>query len=305
MTSVRADAVEELEQPTVPSARKLDRRRMMFWLVPPLGWFIIFMLIPYGMLFYYSLGSVDYITFKPGFSLDNFIKVFTTEPYLGVMLKSAKLGLMTAVFSSILAYPVAFCLAFYAKPGRAKNFLYLMVIVPWWASYLVKAYAWKTILGSNGLINQGLMGLGVISEPMTYLLYNEFSVALTLTYIFTPFAILSIYAQLERIPNSIIEGARDLGASGWEIFYKIVLPISVPGILAGAVITFSLAFGDFIAPALVGGPESVMIANIIINLLGRAFDWPLAAAIGLVIIALATILITVANYLEHRLTVRL
>lgn len=305
MTSIRADAVEHLEQPTAPSARKLDRRRMMFWLIPPLGWFIIFMLIPYGMLFYYSLGSLDYITFTPGLSLDNFVKVFTTEPYLGVMLKSAKLGLMTAVFSSILAYPVAFCLAFYARPGRAKNFLYLMVIVPWWASYLVKAYAWKTILGSNGLINQGFMGLGVISEPMTYLLYNEFSVALTLTYIFTPFAILSIYAQLERIPASIIEGARDLGASGWEIFYKIVLPISVPGILAGAVITFSLAFGDFIAPALVGGPESVMIANIIINLLGRAFDWPLAAAIGLVIIALATILITVANYIEHRLTVRL
>ena len=278
---------------------------MLFWLAPPILWFTVFMLVPYAMLFYYSLGSVNYVTFEPGFSAANFIKVFTTQPYLGVMLKSAKLGLMTAIFTSILAYPVAFCLAFYAPAGRAKNFLYMLVIVPWWASYLVKAYAWKTILGSHGLINQLLLNTGIISHPLTFLLYNEFSVALTLTYIFTPFAILSIYSQLERIPVSLIEGARDLGATGWQIFYKIVFPISVPGILAGAVITFSLAFGDFISPALVGGPNSIMISNIVINLLGRAFDWPLAAAIGLVIIGMATALITVANHIERRLTVRL
>ena len=131
------------------------------------------------------------------------------------------------------------------------------------------------------------------------LLYNEFSVCLTLIYIFTPFAALSIYASLERIPTSIIESARDLGASSWEIFARIVWPLSVPGVVAGAIIASSLAFGDFIAPALVGGPSGIMITNIVVNLLGVAFDWPMAAAIGVVTIFLGLLLISIAQYFEH------
>lgn len=297
------------ENPPAPahhrSAKSLDRRRMLFWLVPPVAWWVVFMLVPYAMMFYYSVGTMDYLVFKPGFSLENFYKLWSTEPYVSVLIKSAKLGLLTAVFSAIIAYPLAFCLAFHTRSQRAKYFLYMLVIVPWWASYLVKAYAWKTILGTNGLINGVLIWAGIINEPLDIFLYNQFSVALTLTYIFTPFAVLSIYAQLERIPASLIEAARDQGATGWEIFLRIVLPISTPGVLAGAVITFSLAFGDFVAPALVGGPDAVMISNIVINLLGVAFDWPMASAIGISVIGLGIALIAFANWLEHRTTVRL
>jgi spermidine/putrescine transport system permease protein len=295
--------------PTMPaprrSARAMNRRRMLFWLLPPVAWWVVFMLIPYGMMFYYSLGTMDYLVFQPGFSLENFHKMWTTEPYVSVLLKSAKLGLLTAVLSSIIAYPLAFCLAFHVSSQRTKYLLYMLVIVPWWASYLVKAYAWKTILGTNGLINGVLLWLGITDEPLDIFLYNQFSVALTLTYIFTPFAVLSIYAQLERIPASLIEAARDQGADSWEIFRHIVLPISTPGILAGAVITFSLAFGDFVAPALVGGSDAVMISNIVINLLGVAFDWPMASAIGISVIALGLVLIAFAQWLEHRTSVRL
>jgi spermidine/putrescine transport system permease protein len=177
--------------------------------------------------------------------------------------------------------------------------------VPWWASYLVKAYAWKTILGSEGVVNQGLQAVGLIDHPITSLIYNQTSVALVLVYIFTPFAVLSIYASLERIPGSLIEAARDLGASSWETFYRIILPLSVPGVLAGAIITFSLAFGDFVAPALVGGADAVMISNIVINLLGVAFDWPMAAAIGIVVIALGLALISVSGRIEEKGSVRL
>ena len=283
---------------------KHDRRRLMFWLLPPLCWFFVFMIIPYCMLFYYSLGTTEYMTFRPGFSLQNFIKVFTTEPYLSVLLKSMKLGVITAIGSSILAYPVAFCLAFHTRSERIKFFVYLLVIVPWWAAYLVKAYAWKTILGTNGVINSLLLSAHVIDEPLRILIYNQFSVALTLIYIFTPFAILSIYSQLERIPASMIEAAKDSGATAWEILYRLILPISLPGVLAGAIITFALSMGDFIAPALVGGPDSIMISNIVINLLGVAFDWPMAAAIGIVIIAFGLALISASNYLEHRVSVR-
>jgi len=285
--------------------RGSERRQLLLWLVPPLCWFTIFMLVPYAMLFYYSLGSMDYMTFKPGLSTANFVKVFSTQPYLGVLLKSLKIGVITAVGSTIVAYPVAFCLAFHTRSRQAKFFIYLLVIVPWWAAYLVKAYAWKTILGANGIINSVLLSLGLIEKPLTLLLYNQFSVALTLVYIFTPFAILSIYAQLERIPTSMIEAAKDLGASGLEIFTRLVLPLSLPGVVAGAIITFSLSFGDFIAPALVGGPDAVMISNIVVNLLGVAFDWPMAAAIGIVVIGFGLALISVASHLEHRVAVRI
>lgn len=290
--------------PQARSAKALERWRMLTWLILPVAWFTIFMLVPYALLFYYSLGSVDDMRFIPGFSPANFVRIFTTEPYLSVILKSARIGVITAICASILAYPVAFCLAFYVNSGRVKFFIYLLVIVPWWASYLVKAYAWKAILGTTGILNTVLQSAGVAHEPVRLFLYNEFSVILTLTYIFTPFAVLSIYAQLERIPTSIVEAALNLGANGWEIFRRIILPVSVPGVIAGAIITFSLAFGDFVAPVLVGGPDSIMISNIVINLLGVAFDWPLAAAIGLVVISLGLLLITASGWLEERSHVR-
>ncbi|MBS0234059.1 MAG: ABC transporter permease [Proteobacteria bacterium] len=286
------------------SARRLERRRLLFWLLPPVAWFTVFMLIPYGMLLYTSLGHVDDMRFIPGFSFDNFIRVFTVDPYLGVIIKSARIGVMTAILSAIVAYPLAFYIAFHVRSARAKFLLYLLVIVPWWASYLVKAYAWKTILGSGGILNATLQGIGLTDGPVRLFLYNEFSVVLTLTYIFTPFAVLSIYAQLERIPTSLIEAARNLGADGWTIFRRIILPISVPGMVAGAIITFSLAFGDFVAPVLVGGPDSVMISNVVINLLGVAFDWPMAAAIGVVIIALGLLLISASGWLEEKTQTR-
>ena len=288
----------------VRSARRLDRRRMLFWVLPPVAWFSVFMLIPYALLLYTSLGKVEDMRFIPGLSLDNFIRVFTVDPYLGVILKSARIGLMTAVFSAVVAYPLAFFLAFHVRSSRFKFLIYLLVIVPWWASYLVKAYAWKTILGSGGILNVALQKVGLTDEPVRIFLYNEFSVVMTLTYIFTPFAVLSIYAQLERIPTSLIEAARNLGAGGWMIFLRIILPISVPGVVAGSIITFSLAFGDFVAPVLVGGPESVMVSNVVINLLGVAFDWPLAAAIGLVIITLGLLLISASGWLEEKTQTR-
>ncbi|MFO1464856.1 MAG: ABC transporter permease [Steroidobacteraceae bacterium] len=277
-----------------------QRRQLLIWLVPPLLWFTVFMVIPYCLLFYYSLGSTEYMTFKPGFSLANLLKVFQAEPYLTVLLKSARIGALTAIGATILAYPVAFCLAFHTRTARAKFLIYLLVIVPWWAAYLVKAYAWKTILGTNGLLNALLLNLHLIREPMTLFLYNQFSVVLTLVYIFTPFSVLSIYAQLERIPTSVLEASSNLGATTFETLTRIVIPLSLPGVIAGAIITFALATGDFIAPALVGGSDAVMISNVVINLLGVAFDWPMAASIGIVVIGVGTALISVAQYLEHR-----
>lgn len=311
MTSVPQQSIPVVAGPAgrisadLPSARALERRRMLFWLVPPLAWFSVFMLVPYGTLFYYSVGSVDYVTFVPGFSLDNFVKIFSDPPYGTVLLRSLKMGFFTALFSTIVAYPLALFMAFQVRSGLWRYVLYVIVILPWWASYLVKAYAWKTILGTTGILNEFLMGTGITSEPITVFIYNQTAMVLTLTYIFTPFAVLSIYAQLERIPPSLINAAKDAGANDWEIFRLLILPISVPGILAGAVITFSLGFGDFIAAVLVGGADGLMIANVIINLMGTANNWPLGSAIGIVTIFFSLALLTTANYLEHKSSVRI
>lgn len=288
-----------------PTIRALERRRLLFWLGPPLIWFTAFMIVPYGMMLYYSFGSINYITFTPGFSFDNYIKVFTGDPYATILLRSLKVGIYTGVFSTLVAYPLALFMAFHVRGERAKALMYLVVILPWWASYLIKAYAWRTILGSNGVLNTVLQYLGLIHEPLQIFLFNEFSVVLTLTYIFTPFAVLSIYSALERIPGNILQAGRDMGASDWEIFRRVVFPISVPGIIAGATITFSLGFGDFIAATLVGGSQSVMIAGVVINLMGAAFNWPLGAAIGLVVVGFASLLMAVLHYFEHKTTVRL
>lgn len=291
--------------PRLPNAAALERRRRLFWLGPPLLWFAAFLVVPYGVMLFYSLGRMDYVTFVPDASLHNYIRIFAVKPYSGVLVKSAIIGLGTAVFATLLAYPVALTLAFYIRREWARSACYLMIVLPWWAAYLVKAYAWKTILGSGGLLNGVLIDLGIVDQPVPAFLYNDFSVVLALTYIFTPFAVLSIYAQLEKIPASLVEAARNMGAGDFAIFCRVILPISLPGVLAGGVLIFALGFGDFIAPALLGGPESLMISSLIINLLGVANDKTLAGAIGITIIVSASLLLTLVNRLESRSQVRM
>jgi len=285
--------------------RGLERRRLMFWLGPPLIWFSLFMILPYGIMLYYSFGSINYIDFHPGFSLANYAKLFTDDPYATILLRSLRVGIFTAILSTIIAYPLALFMVFHVRSQRAKSIMYLAVILPWWASYLIKAYAWRTILGSNGVLNTTLQSLGLIDEPLQIFLFNQFSVVLTLTYIFTPFAVLSIYAALERVPSNILQAGKDMGATDWELFRRVIFPISVPGIIAGATITFSLGFGDFIAATLVGGSQSVMIAGVVINLMGAAFNWPLGGAIGLVVVIFSSIMMALLHYFEHKTTVRL
>jgi spermidine/putrescine transport system permease protein len=221
------------------------------------------------------------------------------------LVNSARIGALTALFACLVGYPVALTAAFGLKTSRARFVVPLLIMLPWWASYLVKAYAWRTILGSNGLINSSLIHLGIIAKPLGFLLYNEFSVVLTLTYIFTPFATLSILNQLERIPLSLVEAASNLGATRFEVFARIVLPISLPGVLTGAIITFALSFGDFIAPALLGGSHSLMIGSVILAQLGVANNRAMAAAIAMLIVVVAFSLVRLMKRLERSSAVRI
>ncbi len=193
-------------------------------------------------------------------------------------------------------YPVAYFLSFHAGPR--KEILYQLVVVPLWVSYLVRGYAWKTILGSDGVLNGFLQYLHITHGPVSAILYSPFAVVLMLTHIYTPFVFLPIYASLEHIPRPLVEASQDLGASPGKTFLRVILPLSLPGLLAGATFAFVLSLGDFLAPLLVGGPSGTMIANLVQSLFGAAYDWPLGAAISVSILVITVALLAVTQRVE-------
>ena len=198
----------------------------------------------------------------------------------------------------LLGYPLAYFLSFYA--GRRKDLLYQLVIIPLWVSYLVRAYAWKTILGSDGVLNTLLQYVHLTSHPVEFLLYSPFAVVLTLTHIYTPFTFLPIYAALEHIPRNLVEASMISGATPVKTFWKVILPLSIPGVVAGATFAFVLSLGDFLAPLLLGGPSGIMISNVVVSLFGAAYNWPLGAAISLGMLVIVVSLLFLSEKLEKR-----
>lgn len=267
--------------------------------IPPLAWVVAFLLIPYAMLFCYSFWSVSAAqTIVHNWNLQNYAKLLHDPIYATVLLRSMAIGLCVMACALALGYPLAYYLSFHAT--KRKDLLYQLVIIPLWASYLVRGYAWKTILGTDGVLNGLLQFLHVTNHPVEFFLYSPFAVILTLTHIYTPFAFLPIYASLEHVPRSLIEASHDLGASPWTTFRRVVLPLSVPGVLAGATFAFVLTFGDFLAPLLVGGNSGIMIANIVASDFGAAFQWPVGAAISLCMLLLVATILFSTERLEKR-----
>jgi spermidine/putrescine transport system permease protein len=235
-------------------------------------------------------------------NLQNYRALFTNPLYFQVFLRTARIAGSVTLCSVLLGYPLAYYLSFYAGPR--KELLYQLVIVPLWVSYLVRGYAWKTILGSDGVLNGLLQYLNITREPVSFFLYSPFAVVLMLTHIYTPFVFLPIYAALEHIPRPLIEASHDLGADRRATFLRIILPLSIPGLLAGATFAFVLSLGDFLAPLLVGGPSATMIANIVQSLFGAAYDWPLGAAISVCILLITISLLLFTERLEKRWSFR-
>lgn len=267
--------------------------------VPPLAWTLTFMFVPYAIMFTYSFYTRKYPTFVPDFQFGNYIALFQDIQYRQVFLRTLKIASLVSLFALLLAYPVAYCLVFKIRSLRLRMALYMAVIVPLWVSYLLRAYTWKTILGSQGVLNSFLVWAGILSQPTDLLLYNQFSMVITLVHIFIPFMFMPIFTSLEKIPRSLIEASKDLGVGrGWT-FLKVTLPLSLPGVMAGFTFTFCLSFGDFIAPFLVGGPDGFMIANIVQSQFGTALNWPLGSAISIAILAIVLTVISISDRFER------
>jgi spermidine/putrescine transport system permease protein len=267
--------------------------------LPPLVWVAAFLLTPYLLMLCYSFWSVSAAqVIVRHWSLDNYRELLRVGVYWQTLFRSMWIAARVTIFSLLLGYPLAYFLSFHA--GKRKDLFYQLVIIPLWVSYLVRAYAWKTILGSDGVLNTLLQYVHLTQHPLEFLLYSPFAVVLTLTHIYTPFTFLPIYAALEHIPRNLVEASHDLGATPGQTFWKIVFPLSIPGVLAGATFAFVLSLGDFLAPLLLGGASGIMISNIVVSLFGAAYNWPLGAAISFCMLLLVVSLIFLSERLERK-----
>ena len=254
--------------------------------------------VPYLLLFTQSFWRLRDGVITRELTLENYARLVGTDLYPDTIAFSAGIALQVTVAALLLAYPLAYVLAF--KIRRHRRLAYLAVIVPLWVSYLVRAYAWKIILGQEGILNGVLQAAGLIDAPLSVLLYSRWAVVVALTHIYVPFTVMPIFAVLESIPPSLREASQDLYAGRWQTFRRVVLPLSLPGVAAGATFAFVLSMGDFLAPQLLGGNDSaLMVSNLVWSLFGVAYNWPLGAAVSVVIVLLTVLLLWLLGRVER------
>ena len=240
----------------------------------------------------------DASLFGAGFTFDNFITVVSDPLYGLVILRSLVIAGLVTLATVVTAYPVAYYLSFHA--GTRRALILFLVTLPFWTSYLLRVFAWKIVLAYNGVLNSALLISGLRATPSTAFLNTPAAVVLTLAHAYAPFAILPILVSLDTIPRSLTEAAADLGARPFTVFRRIILPNSMPGVLAGAVVVFVPTVGDYVTPALVGGPSSTMIGTLIEAQFGKAQDWPFGSALAIVVMLVILVVIVAVRLADRR-----
>lgn len=234
--------------------------------------------VPVLVTIAHSFWTQNYMEIDRTFTLENY-RIALTEPiYRDLLWRSLFISLTVSFVTVILAYPIAYFISFHG--GQHKSLWLFVITIPFWTSYLLRVMSWKVILGYNGVLNSGLMGLGIISEPSTAFLYNTSAVIITLTHAWAAFAILPIFVSLEKVDRTLIEAATDLGDGPIRRFLRVTLPLSMPGVISALMIVMIPTVGDYVTPRLVGGKDGVMIANAIQAQFGKASNWPLGAALS-------------------------
>ncbi|MDQ2652497.1 MAG: ABC transporter permease [Chloroflexota bacterium] len=281
---------------TLPTSGKPGRtaRPAAALLAAPLAWMSFFYLVPLGLLLLHAFWSVDYLTVNRTFTLDNLRTVVSNPLYPTVLGRTLMIAIAVTVTDVILAFPIAFYIA--KRATKHRELLLMLVVFPLWSSYLVRAFAWKTILGTNGILNSFLLWTGIIDQPVSAFLYSNTAMYITFSQVWLPFMILPLYTIIDRMPDSLLEASSDLGSNWFQTFRRVVLPLSLPGILAGSLSVFSLTMGDYITPSLIGGgPGTELIGGIIADQFGIANNWPLGAALILPVLAIISIFLLIAN----------
>lgn len=266
----------------------IPRKGQLVLLVTPAAlWLLILLILPLITLVVLSLQKSAFGPDSSVYTLDSFLAFFQNSSYQRLMWRSLWIALIVSVYTIFLAYPVAYFMAFHG--GEKQSLLLNLLIIPAWTSFLLRVLAWRVILGSSGLLNSFLLWLGIIKEPITGLFYSPEAVIITLVYIWIPFAALPIYVALQRIDNGLLEAASDLGGKPWQVFFRVTLPLSIPGIVTAFLFVFIPTVGEYVTPAMVGGPNGLMIGNIIWDQFSRGLDWPMGAVLSLVIMVVVLV----------------
>ena len=260
--------------------RKSETAKGYTLLSPTLLIVLLGLLFPLLILLTLSFWKQDYVDLIQTFTLTNYADFFRKKIYYLILYRSIRISAFVMFVTVILAYPLAYFIAFHVQ--KNKIMWIILVTIPFWTSYLLRVFSWKVILGYNGVINSSLISLGFLTEPLQFLLYNPVAVVITLAHAWAAVAILPIYVSLEKIDRSLIEAARDLGENAVMTFIRVTLPLSLPGVIAASLLVFIPTVGDYVTPALVGGPRGLMIGNIIQSMFGKALNWPLGAALSII-----------------------
>ncbi|MBY3381830.1 ABC transporter permease [Rhizobium laguerreae] len=249
---------------------------------PATIYLLVFFVAPTLLLFVYSFWSSRAFVVIPDFTLVNYVGTLSKISFFASVWTGLKIGFWTAVLSVIGSFPIAYFIAYRAR----GNVLLYLVLISWFSSYLVRLYAWRTILGSNGLINSTLLSLGLIDHPLEFLLFSTPAVVITLVHVFLPFTLLLLLSALRNIGPDLLYAARDLGATKNQVLTKVILPMASKGVIGSFMFTYILAMGDYIAPQMLGGRESVTTGLLISNQFRATGNWPLGAAMAFILLVL-------------------
>jgi putrescine transport system permease protein len=281
----------------------------------PYAWLLAFFLLPFLIVFKISLSQTEiaqppytpvfdlsagwegFKDFIAGLSFDNYASLFSDSLYLGSYLKSLEIAAASTLILLLLGYPIAYGIA--RSPRRLQSVLVMLVILPFWTSFLIRVYAWINILQHDGLLNQALMALGIVHEPLTWL-STDTAIYIGIVYSYLPFMMLPIYATLEKMDDSLLEAAADLGCPRWKAFWLVTFPLSLAGVAAGALLCFIPIVGEFVIPDLLGGSETMMIGQTLWTEFFANRDWPVASAVAVVLLCLLVVPIVTYQHMQMR-----
>jgi spermidine/putrescine transport system permease protein len=258
-------------------------------------------LFPLGMTLAMSTWSLSGYDINQTPSMGNYAAMAENPMFRVLILRTLAIALTCTAFTVVLVYPMAYYVAFHVH--RHKALWLIIMTLPFWTSYLLRVFAWRVVLGQEGVINSALLSLGLIQEPLSFLLYSQTAVTIVLAHSWAAFAILPIYVSLEKINRTYLEAAADLGDGPARRFWRITFPLSLPGVVAAFIMMFVPTMGEYITPLMVGGPDSMMIGNLVQSMFGPMNNWPAGAALAVVMmltIALAGLVFVVLNKLVQR-----
>ena len=270
------------------------------WLIaPPALYALLLLALPLGAVVVLSFFTQDYLTIVAEPTLANYREAATEPLYRQLLFRSLGIAASVTAATVLLAFPIAYYVSFRVRPERKSLWLFLITI-PFWISYLIRVFLWKVILNFDGVLNRTLINAGVIDEPIRALLYSPQAVVITLAHAFAPFAVLPIFVALEKIDRSLLEASRDLGESALRTFLRVTLPLAMPGVVAACLIVFIPTIGDYVTPRLVGGPDGLMIANMIQVQFLRLNNAPMGATLAVVSMATVGLIALVFVGLNRR-----